>query len=48
MLQSANINLSEENGVKQVEFFVTNDAQKQWVEEKMLRELENKLRELVT
>ena len=48
MLQSANINLSEENGVKQVEFFVTNDAQKQWVEEKMLRELENKLRELVS
>ena len=26
----------------------TNEAQKQWVEEKMLRELENKLRELVT
>jgi len=48
MLSSGNINLSEENGVKQVEFFVTNDAQKQWVEEKMLRELENKLRELVT
>ena len=48
MLSSGNINLSEENGVKQVEFFVTNDAQKQWVEEKMLRELETKLRELVT
>ena len=48
MLSSGNINLGEENGVKQVEFFVTNDAQKQWVEEKMLRELENKLRELVT
>ena len=25
----------------------TNEAQKQWIEEKMLRELENKLRELV-
>ena len=48
MLSSGNINLSEENGVKQVEFFVTNEAQKQWVEEKMLRELETKLRELVT
>ena len=47
MLSSGNINLSEENGVKQVEFFVTNEAQKQWVEEKMLRELETKLRELV-
>ena len=47
MLSSGNINLGEENGVKQVEFFVTNEAQKQWVEEKMLRELETKLRELV-
>ena len=46
MLSSGNINLSEENGVKLVEFFVTNEAQKQWVEEKMLRELEGKLRDL--
>ena len=46
MLSSGNIQLSEEGGVKQVEFFVTNEAQKQWVEEKMLRELENKLRDL--
>jgi DNA polymerase-3 subunit gamma/tau len=48
MLSSGNINLGEENGVKQVEFFVTNEAQKLWVEEKMLRELETKLRELVS
>ena len=47
MLSSGNITLSEEGGVKVVEFFVTNQAQKQWIEEKMLRELENKLRELV-
>ena len=46
MLSSGNINLSEDNGVKLVEFFVTNEAQKQWVEEKMLRELEGKLRDL--
>ena len=46
MLSSGNINITEDNGVKIVEFFVTNDAQKQWVEEKMLRELENKLRDL--
>ena len=46
MLSSGNINLSEENGVKVVEFFVTNEAQKQWIEEKMLRELEGRLREL--
>jgi len=46
MLSSGNINISEDSGIKQVEFFVTNDAQKQWVEEKMLRELEGKLRDL--
>ena len=46
MLSSGNTNISEENGIKLVEFFVTNDAQKQWVEEKMLRELEGKLRDL--
>ena len=47
MLSSGNITIREEGGVKVVEFFVTNQAQKQWIEEKMLRELENKLRELV-
>ena len=46
MLSSGNVSISEDSGVKLVEFFVTNDAQKQWVEEKMLRELENKLRDL--
>ena len=47
MLQSGKVEVREENGIKLVEFFVTNDSQKQWIEEKMLRELENKLRELV-
>ena len=47
MLQSGKVEVKEENGIKQVEFFVTNDSQKQWIEEKMLRELETKLRELV-
>ena len=47
MLAAGNIQISENNGVKQLEFFVTNDSQKQWVEEKMLRELEKKLRELL-
>ena len=46
MLLNGNIQLSEADGVKIVEFFVTNEAQKQWVEEKMLRELEGRLREL--
>ena len=48
MLSSGNINLSENDGVKIVEFFVTNEAQKLWVEEKMLRELEGKLRDLTS
>ena len=48
MLAAGNINPSEENGVKQVEFFVVNESQKQWVEEKMLRELEKKLREMLS
>ncbi|MBP5482881.1 MAG: DNA polymerase III subunit gamma/tau [Bacteroidales bacterium] len=46
MLLNGNIQLSEADGVKIVEFFVTNEAQKLWVEEKMLRELEGRLREL--
>jgi DNA polymerase-3 subunit gamma/tau len=48
MLSGGNIQLTEENGVKLVEFFVVNEAQKQWVEEKMLRELEKKLRDLLS
>ncbi|MBQ9411091.1 MAG: hypothetical protein IJU21_05735, partial [Bacteroidales bacterium] len=48
MLSSGQINLREENGVKVVEFVVMNEAQKQWVEEKMQRELETKLRDLLS
>ncbi len=48
MLSGGNIQLSQEDGVKHVTFFVTNDAQKQWVEEKMLRELEKRLRDLLS
>ena len=47
MLTSSEIQIAEENDVKQVTFTVTNEAQKQWVEEKMLRDMENKLRSLV-
>ena len=46
MLSSGKVEVKEENGIKFVEFFVTNDSQKQWIEEKMLRELEGKLRDL--
>ena len=48
MLSSGQINLSEDAGVKIVEFVVMNEAQKQWVEEKMQRELETKLRDLLS
>lgn len=46
MLQSGKVEVREENNLKVVEFFVTNESQRQWIVEKMLRELENKLREL--
>ncbi|MBR4775445.1 MAG: DNA polymerase III subunit gamma/tau [Bacteroidales bacterium] len=46
MLSSCKVEVKEDAGVKVVEFFVTNDAQKQWVEQSVLRELEGKLREL--
>ena len=46
MLSSCKVEVKEEEGVKIVEFFVTNDAQKQWVEQSVLRELESKLRDL--
>ena len=46
MLSSGKVEVKEETGVKVLDFFVTNDSQKQWIEEKMLRELEGKLRDL--
>lgn len=48
MLQSGKVEVREENNLKVVEFFVTNESQRQWIVEKMLRELENKLRELTS
>ena len=48
MLSSGEINLREDSGVKVVEFVVMNEAQKQWVEDKMQRELETKLRDLLS
>jgi len=46
MLSSGKINILEEAGVKIIDFIVLNEAQKQWVEEKLLRELESKIRTL--
>ena len=48
MLANGKIEIREENGVKTVDFYVRNEAQKQWVEEKLLREIENKIRELLS
>ena len=45
MLTGDAVKVREEEGVKIVEVSVVNDAQKQWVEKNMLRELEGKLRE---
>jgi chromosomal replication initiation ATPase DnaA len=46
-LASAQLDLREENGVKVVDFSVTNTSQKQWIEEKLLRDLENTLRKML-
>ena len=46
-LLGASLQLSEEDGKKKVVFFVTNEAQKDWIREKLLKELDNKLRGLL-
>ena len=48
MLASGTIDVREENGIKLIDFLVLNDAQKQWVEEKLLRDLENRIRDLLS
>ena len=44
MIASGKITISEAEGVKILDFEVTNTSQKQWVEEKLLRSLEGNLR----
>ena len=46
-LSNGKIDIREESGVKLVDFYVLNEAQKQWIEEKLLRDLENKLRDIL-
>lgn len=41
-LAKATLIISEAEGKKIIEFSVTNEAQKKWIEEKMLRDMENK------
>ena len=47
-LENAKLRMEEENGVKSVYFTVFNAAQKQWIEEKLLRDLENSFRDLLS
>jgi DNA polymerase-3 subunit gamma/tau len=47
-LAQSKLRIEEADGVKSVYFSVSNAAQKQWIEEKLLRELENMFRELVS
>ena len=46
MMTSGTVSIEERDGVKVLVFSVLNEAQKQWMEEKMLRELETRLRSL--
>lgn len=46
-LSKSTLKISEEEGRKLVEFTVTNEAQKRWIEEKVLRELERRYCDLV-
>ncbi len=47
MLTTTTLEMSETEGFKTVVFFVVNDAQKAWVESKLLHELEGNLRKVV-
>jgi chromosomal replication initiation ATPase DnaA len=47
-LAQAKLREEEGEGVKSIFFSVSNAAQKQWIEEKMLRDLERQFRELLS
>ena len=44
----AELRMAEENGVKSVWFSVSNAAQKKWIEDKILRDMENAFRDLLS
>ena len=46
-IANGKIDVREDSGVKIVDFVVKNDAQKQWIEDKLLRDLEGNLRKLL-
>ena len=45
-IASAKTELTEEEGTQWIDFYVVNLSQKQWIEEKLLRELENNIFQL--
>ena len=45
-LSGSKLEISEDDGFKQVSFFVVNVAQKDWIREKILKDLEQKLRNI--
>lgn len=47
-LSSAKLNMREDVGVKVVEFAVTNEAQKKWIEERILRTLESQFSKILS
>ena len=47
MLSTTTLDMKEADGFKTVTFFVVNDAQKEWVESKLLHELEGNFRKVV-
>lgn len=46
-LASAKLDIKEENGMKVVDFAVTNEAQKKWIEDRILRTLESQFSKLL-
>jgi len=46
-LAGAQLSMEEADGVKKVHFSVVNESQKSWIEEKLLRDLEKKFREML-
>ena len=46
-LAKAELRMTEENGFKSVFFSVSNAAQKKWIEDKILRDMENAFREIL-
>ena len=45
-LSTAKLEFREEDGIKHLDFYVTNEAQKKWIEEKCLRDLESSMQQL--